>query len=267
MRPLRRHTRFAGLLVLFFFILTIATFGSPFIHPSQSNQQKSRQIESEVAHWSAQLKSGDEEERRDAAMRLSLLESDAAVSALASASGDRSPRVRAAAVAGLGESGNESMVPLLAARLAGDKDQFVRKTSAYALGRFRGSGRTAALIVALKDKDMEVRGAAAVSLGDHADAEAIAALESALSDKSAFVRAAAAHALGVNGTAAARVAPTLIGLLTSDEENEVKRQAATALGLIGNRSALPALERAKGDKDPYLAQAALDAIRAIEEHN
>lgn len=268
MEQLRRHTRLAGLLVLIFFSRSITTITStfPVIDLSKTVRQKSPDIESEVAHWSARLKSADEEVRREAVMMLSLIESDAAISEVASALGDRSPRVRAAAAAGLGQRGNESIVPLLAARLAADKDQFVRKTSAYALAKFHGSERTAALVTALRDKNPEVRGAAAVSLGDHADAGALGPLEAALSDKSAFVRAGAARGLGVNGTAASPFASNLIALLTSDEDNEVKRQAAAALGLIANRSALPALERAKRDKDPYLAQAASDAIRAIEKH-
>jgi HEAT repeat protein len=53
-------------------------------------------------------------------------------------------------------------------------------------------------------------------------------------------------------------------LLTSDEDSEVKRQAATALGEMGARLALTALERATHNSDPYLAQSARDAITAIE---
>ena len=109
-----------------------------------------------------------------------------------------------------------------------------------------------------------MRGAAAVSLGDHPDTSAVGPLVVALSDKSDFVRAQTSRALGVNGRAAAPAVPVLIKLLLSDPEREVKRQAATALGLIGDRSALPALERASSDSDSYLASAARDSIRKIE---
>jgi HEAT repeat protein len=68
----------------------------------------------------------------------------------------------------------------------------------------------------------------------------------------------------VNGRAAAQTVPALIALLTKDEDNEVKRQAAGALGQIKDRAALPALERARRDKDPYLVEAAAEAIRLIE---
>jgi len=197
-------------------------------------------------------------------MQLSHLDGEGAASALASALNDRSPRVRAAAVAGLAHRGEEGSVSLLAERVTKDKDAFVRKVAAHSLAKFQGGARTAALIAALQDKKAEVRGAAAVALADHPDSLAVPSLARALTETDAFVRAHAARALGVNGSAAVQAVPALIKLLTSDEDNEAKRQAATALGLIGDRSALEALQRARRDKDPYLAQAALDAISAIE---
>jgi HEAT repeat protein len=267
MRPVAQQTRFvAGLFVLTFLTRTIGSSFPLFTTPPQTqiNPRGSPEIDSEAARWFAQLKSSDQEKRREAVMELSLVGGNAATSALLSALSDPSSRVRAAAAAAIAERGEVPAVPALAACLAGDKDAFVRKTAAYALGRFRGIDRTAALIAALNDKDPEVQGAAAVSLGDHADSAAVVALLTALSDKSAFVRAQAARALGVNGSAATRAVPALVGLMTSDPDNEVKRQIATALGSIGDRSALPALERATHDKDPYLAQAALEAIKMIE---
>ncbi|MEK6322337.1 MAG: HEAT repeat domain-containing protein [Acidobacteriota bacterium] len=266
MGTVAQQTRFAaGLFVLTLFTRTAGS-SLPHTIPSQAqlNPQSSREIGAEDSRWFAQLNSSDQEKRREAVMELARVEGTAATSALLSALTDRSPRVRAAAAAAIAERGEVAAVPHLAACLSKDKDAFVRKMAAYALGKFRGIDRTAALIGALEDKDSEVRGAAAVSLGDHADADAVAALMTSLSDKSGFVRAHAARALGVNGSAATRAVPTLNKLLGSDDDGEVRRQAATALGSIRDRSALPALERARHDKDPHLAQAALDAIRMIE---
>jgi HEAT repeat protein len=267
MLALVQHTRLiTGLLVAIFFARTAgSSVPSSFaLCRVQTNQRHSREIEAEVAHWSAQLKASDHEDRRDAAMRLSRLPGEAALSALITALTDPSPGVRALVLAGLGERSDTSIVPLVVARLTSDRDLFVRKTAAYALGRFSGTERTSALLAALKDKDPELRGAAAVSLGDHADAAAVEQLAAALYDKSAFVRARAAHALGVNGRAAAQAVPALIRLLASDSDGEVKRHAATALGSVGDRSALQALEQASRDSDSYLAQAARDSIRMIE---
>jgi HEAT repeat protein len=260
-----QHTR---LVTLLFVVLLARITGSslPFLSPpqSQTSQRHSREIEAEVARWSRQLKSAGQEERIEAALNLAHIESATATSALVSALTDSSPLVRAVVLTGFADRPDSSTAPLIAARLTSDKDAFVRKTAAYALSRFSGAERTAALIAALKDKDLEVRGAAAVSLGDHPDAAAVAPLVAALSDKIAFVRAQAARALGINTGAAGHATPHLIKLLTSDNDGDVRRQAATALGSLGDRSALPALETARHDGDSHLAQAARDAIRMIQ---
>jgi len=253
-----------AVLIIVCFARTVGSSFSSHAASLQADQRHSREIDVEVAHWATQIKSSDQEERREAALRLTHLDGSAALSALTSALTDPMPGVRAIVVACLGERSDTSIVPLIAARLASDKDAFVRKSAAYALAKFAGDARTSSLISALKDKDLEVRGAAAVSLGDHSDASAIGALASALSDKSAFVRAQSARALGVNGRAAVQTVSALIGLLDADPDIDVKRQAATAVGLIGDRSALPALERAGRDGDVYLAQAARDAIAMIK---
>lgn len=259
MQTLDRHRQIAA-----GFLALILLFASPAAAGTPSNfQQPSHSIESEVAQWAARLKSSDEEERREAVMMVSSFEGSTVVSALKSALADNSPRVRAAAANALAPLRESSIVPLLATLLKEDKVQFVRKAAAYALGAFQGAERTDALIDALKSKDLEVRGASAVSLGDHPDADAIAALTNALSDKSAFVRAHSARALGVNGRGSGLAVPTLIRLLGSDGDSEVKRQAATALGLIGDRSAVPALERARQNQDPYLVSLAIDAIEQL----
>jgi HEAT repeat protein len=226
----------------------------------ETSQQSSQ---SEIERLTSQLKSSDEEERRQATLMLAALETPAAIPALTSALNDTSERVRALAITGLARLGDPSLVAVIAARLAQDKKPFVRKAAAYALGKFGRAEGTAALIAALKDKDLEVRGAAAVALGEYRDASAIAPLSAALADKSEFVRAQAARALGTNGRAAAQSVPLLINLLTSDKDQNVKRHAATALGQIGERAALPALERAARSHDPYLSQAANEAIKMI----
>lgn len=266
MQRFAKHTELAAALLAFLLVTRITGSSLNPVSPTQPPiyQQNATSTDAEVAHWTSQLKSSSQEERREAAMQLARLKGEAAFRALASAVNDPSPQVRAAVVASLAERGDESAVPILSARLARDKDQFVRKAAAYGLGRFHEGERTAALASALSDKDPEVRAAAAISLADHADAEAVPPLASALSDKNDFVRAKAARALGVNGRSAVQTVPALIALLTKDEDGEVKRQAADALGQIGDRSALPALERARHHKDPYLAQAVTDAIRLIE---
>jgi len=218
-----------------------------------------------MARLSAQLKSADTEGRREAAMSLSRFKDKAVASLLLDALDDPSPIVRAAVVTALGDIADSSVVRALTRVLTSDKEVFVRKAAAYALGRISGSESTKALVSVLKDKDPEVRGAAAVSLGEHADPSTTAPLISALSDKDAFVRARAAAALGAIGPPASRAVPTLITQLKSDADAEVKRQIATSLGSMGDRSALPALHAAALDSDPYLADAARISIKKLND--
>jgi len=231
--------------------------------PSFFNPLSVQDTNAEIARLAARLRSSDEEERRDAALQLGAIEKPEAAPALKSALSDSSPRVRVIAIRGLSMLGDAEFIPLIAAPLAQDKVPFVRKSAAYALGRFHRSEATPALVAALTDKDAEVRSAATIALTEYTDAAAIAPLTGALSDKSNFVRAHAARALGLNGRAAAQAVPALITLLTTDEGPEVRRQAATALGNIGDRAALPALERARYSADPYLSEAALAAIKLL----
>jgi HEAT repeat protein len=225
---------------------------------------RSQSVEGEIARLSDKLKSSDEEERRDAVRRLAALESPAATALIPAMVNDPSERVRASAIAALGATGDTSSAPAIANRLAQDKSIFVRKTAAYALGRLRTPAATGPLVAALKDKSDEVRGAAAVALGEYKDGAAILPLISALSDKNDFVRGRSARALGINGPAAAAAVPRLIRIIETDKEHYARHEAVIALGMIGDRSALPALTVASRDPSPYISSAALSAIRSIE---
>lgn len=197
-------------------------------------------------------------------MALSALRTLSAIPHITPLVNDSAEEVRAAAIAALGTYGDPSSAQVIADRLAQDKSIFVRKTAAYSLGKLRTAAATGPLVAALKDKSEEVRGAAAVALGEYRDAAAIDPLMSALSDKNDFVRGRAARALGNNGPAAAAAVPRLIRLLETDREPYSRQEAVVALGMIGDRSAIPSLTRASRDPNPYIAAAALSAIRSIE---
>ena len=267
MQSARRPHSIIALLVFIcsVFVTGLSLPANPQLQTQTPNKNAS--IDSELAHWSAQLKSSNIEERREAARSLGHINSDDATQVLVAGLNDPAPIVRVAILLALGQRTASSVVASISALVTSDKDPFVRKAAAYALTHYSGSQRTGALTAALKDKDPEVRGAAAVALADHPDAEGISSLINATSDKSEFVRAQSARALGANGKTADEAVPVLIKLLTSDRESEVKRQAATALGSIGNRSALSALQKAARDDDFYLSQSAREAIIKIEETN
>lgn len=231
----------------------------------KSTQSASESVVPDIPSLRSKLNSSNEEERREAALKLTAIATPEVLPALTSALGDPAERVRAVAATGLAAIGDPSSIQILIARLAEEKkNTFVRKTIAYSLGRFKNPQATPALISLLKDKEIEVRSASAVALTNYPDATAIQPLALALKDKSEFVRAQSARALGVNGRAARSATSELARLLLSDSDNEVKRQAARALGLIGEPSALPALKRAEMSADPHLSRIAREAIKLID---
>lgn len=229
----------------------------------------------EIEKQQQRLGSPDQEERRDAVMRLGSMRSEAASRAALPALRDPSPLIRATATQAVlsldsGESANV-LIPLL-----GEKDEFVRREAAYALGLTKSRSATTPLSERLlNDKEDSVRGAAAVALGQIADEAAVVALVGVLApelaapakskrkrEKNPFVLRAAAVALGQIGSRAGTAA--LIGTLSNEKfADDVRREAARSLGLIGDPSAEPALRTATTSTDPYLSEIAYKAIHRL----
>jgi len=224
------------------------------------------------------LNAVDEEERRDAVSQLGAMQHPEASRVAVPGLTDASPSVRATAASAIlsmsGEEAAGSLIPLLS-----DKDEFVRREVAYALGKTHNRSGVQPLIEALlTDKQDGVRGAAAVALGDIGDALAVPSLSAVLGSQSletssrkkskskkeqnAFVLRAAAHSLGQIGNRDA--VPALVAVLANEKtESDARRESAEGLGLIGDPSAIPALRAAVTAPDPYLSKAAHEAIQAI----
>jgi len=232
-------------------------------------------IQAEIARQQQRLSSADEEERRDALMRLAAMHREAASRVALSALSDPSPMVRVMAAKAIlsldpAESAN-ALLPLL-----NDKDEFVRREAAYALGQTRSRIATSALSERLlNDKEAGVRGAAAVALGRIGDEAGVIALASTLAPELAapvkgkrkrevneFVLRAAAEALG---RIKSRAGTQALISAVSDEKfsNDVRREAARALGLIADPAAVPALKSVSTAADPFLAQLAYESLRKI----
>lgn len=225
------------------------------------------------------LSSTDQEERRDAVMRLGWMKRPESSRVAASALSDSSEIVRATAARAVlslpPEDAAAALLPLLQ-----DRDEFVRQETAYAIG-LTGSrtGVQPLITLLINDKQSGVRAAAAVALGQLGDDAAAAPLAETLGRRVAasglfnkirrartpeneFVRRAAAHSLGQIGS---RVAvPALIHALSDERAgDDVRREAARALGLIADTAAVPALKNALASRDPYLSRLAYEALLKI----
>src|SRR5215213_6892295 len=166
-------------------------------------------LQIEIEKQQQRLSSSDQEERRDAVMRLGSLRAAAASRAVLPALNDASPIIRATAAKAILSIGAEESIAALIPLLS-DKDEFVRREAAYALGLTHSRQATTALTERLlNDKEDGVRGAAAIALGQIGDESAVVALVGTLApelstpskkkakrEQNVFVLRAAASALG-----------------------------------------------------------------------
>jgi len=244
--------------------------GAPVI--GQDNQRLTP-IQREIERQRLRLNSGEVEERRDALMRLGALRRPEASKVAAAGLGDLAPIVRVTAAHAILSLSPAEATDLLTPLLL-DKLEFVRREAAYALGQTRSRTAVSRLANLLtSDKEVGVRAAAAVALGEIGDESAVPTLTQVLAGRpgkkkkakaeNEFVMRAAAHSLGqIRSRAGVEV---LIAALTDDtNDNDVRREAATALGLIGDPSAGPALRAAVDSNDPYLSEAAREALRLLK---
>lgn len=237
--------------------------------------------QSEVQKWQAHLSAAEVEERRDAVMRLGQMARSDASLAAATALTDARPIVRATAARAILSLPNEKAAQLLLPLLQ-DKDEFVRRETAYALGETKSKIATRALMEILaRDKSSGARGAAAVALGQIKDEAAVPSLIAALGqgnnaavkgertltprkkEDNDFVRRSAARALGEIKSPSAATA--LAAIIASERTvNDVRREAAQALGQIGGPVALESLRNLLTSTDPYLSRIAYEALRRLE---
>lgn len=233
-------------------------------------------LQLEIQKQQQRLASAEVEERRDALMRLGALRHPDASRAAASGLSDALPIVRATAVQAVlwlpAEESAAALIPLLS-----DKDEFVRQETAHALGKTHSKSAVPALVERLNDRKNGVRGAAAVALGQIADDAAVVPLAHVLQPQAApgskkarqsktkenvFVLRAAARSLGQIGSRAG--VPALIATLEDEEvSDDVRREAAIALGWIADPMAVSALRSALMARDSYLSLAAAEALRKI----
>jgi HEAT repeat protein len=275
-----RCGRFAPGVSVFLFLTLVCMLAFP---PARAAQSHLTPLQQEIKVLTARLSSADVEERRAAVMRLGALGRPEGSRAATAALGDAAAIVRAtAARAVLSLPAGEAATLLLP--LLRDRDEFVRREAAYALGLTRSTVGVSALAAAVEtDKEPSVRGAAAVALGQLRGAAAVPALAGALSrrlqasgffnrlrrrkvEEDEFVRRAAAVSLGQIGSREA--VPVLVEALTNARTpDDVRREAARSLGNIGDPAAVPALRSVLTHRDPYLSHIAFEALKRLDPTN
>jgi HEAT repeat protein len=169
---------------------------------------------------------------------------------------DKDENVREQAAEALGEIRDATGVPALIDALK-DKDENVREQVARALGNIGDAAAVPALIEALKNADEHVRMYAASALGKFGDATAVPALMEALKDENRIVRGLTTEALEQIGDVAA--VPALIKAL---KDKDVRKQAANALGKIGDSQTLPRKILAAS---PFSAQQKIEVLDALRQ--
>jgi len=229
-------------------------------------------LQRRIEQQKQRLGSSAVEERRDALMRLGAMKHPEASRTAAAALNDPEAIIRVTAAHAITSLPPAEALGLLPPLLR-DKLEFVRREVASAMGETRNRSAVQSLGDLLTfEKEPSVRAAAVMALGEIRDESAapvlIQVLSGVSSDKKSkaredeFVMRVAAQALGLirSRTGVA----VLIATLTNETASlDVRRAAAQSLGLIADPSATPALQAALASSDPYLSEAAREALRRL----
>jgi HEAT repeat protein len=200
----------------------------------------------------ADLRHSDEEVRRLAVERLSLLPHAEAVPPLVESLGDPSWRVRKAAVERLTALEDvTSPVRALVPALADGENPGRRNAALEALTRF-GPAAVPVLVEASHDADVDVRKQAVDALAAIGAPAAAARLVELLADRDANVRAAAAEALGAIG--AREAVEMLEARVAKDAEPLVRLSALRSLARL--EVSMPVAQLASALADPLLRPSA-----------
>jgi HEAT repeat protein len=188
--------------------------------------------------------------------------------------GDQDAEVRLGSVRGLWEHEGVDLIPRLLTLMRGDDDAAVRAEAALALGRFvlrseEGSLRERHFtaiesglreVISNSDEIDEVRARAIEAAGPHDDAWVRQAISEAYESGVRRLKVAAVHAMG--RSCEPRWLPLLLRELTN-EEAEVRYEAATAIGSLGDETAVANLVGVLSDPDEEVREASIAALGEI----
>jgi HEAT repeat protein len=191
------------------------------------------------------LQDRDEFVRREAAYALGEVGDASSVAPLLTIlNREKAVEVRSAAVIGLGETGDTSTIsPLLAilAKRPKEDDEFVRRSAARAIGRIAQFVRTGKRDVVTP--------------------------QNFLPERFKDLKTPVIFSTTQKGVFQPAIAQLLKVLNGSNGSDDTRREAAFALGAIGDPSVLPALRSKIGAADNYLSEIAKEAVAKIEAVN
>lgn len=150
-----------------------------------------------------------------------------------------------------------------------DGNPAVRKNAALLLGRIADSRSIGALGFALKDENVSVRKAVIEALSSMGTEESVRYLVFALTDEDRHIRAAAALSLGVIGAklsedaAGTAAGDSIFGplvLLLADVDDSARVSAIRALGIMGDKKAVPQLIGTLTDRNGFIVTTAMEAL-------
>jgi HEAT repeat protein len=221
------------------------------------------------------LRDKDEIVRATAAGSVVFLPPSDAMQALLPMLTDKAEIVRREAAYALGEAVDPSAVPSLVGLLRRDKIIEVKGAAAVALGKIGDAGAVEALDRLLQDKPAEdrefLRRAAARSIGQIAQFIQTGKVteltpQNFLPEKFKVFDKPKYPNLAAGFPAFGPAVRTLIKALQNpNESDDTHREAAFALGAIGDASALPALQTGLNSPDPYLTEICKEAIARIRQ--
>ena len=170
------------------------------------------------------------------------------------------PKVRAAAVAALGATGNASDVVLLAGIAASD-DKEAAAAAPSSLARLKGEGVDETIVAALRSGSSAVRPALIRSLAARGAKACVGAVAERVGDPEAKVRLAALEALGELG--GAEQAATAVKALSAARDATERDAAGNALSGICSRAREAAAEPVIAGLDGADAPSRLVLLRAL----
>ena len=169
------------------------------------------------------------------------------------------PERQRLAVTALGWIGEDDVVePLLSA--INNPDPSIRRSAINSLARIGQIQNTRPIVMALSDENSAVRKAAVSALLSLEGEDAVADVRILLEDEDVWVRY---HTISSLGETCGRRHSDVIMPYLEDEQDIIKIATAKALAQMGNRDALPALERLRREKNKDLVQAAEMALERI----